>query len=139
MQRELLARTRRGTERLVDDARAAGMITHPNIATLFDVGEEEGRLYLAYEFVAGHDAASADGRPPDEPAPRAGAGRADRRCTRPTRTGVGVVHRDLRPDTIVETAKGSAKVLDFGMSAWTRGGRTRALAAAAPASLGRRR
>ena len=37
--------------------------------------------------------------------------------------GQSVVHKDLRPDTIVETAKGSAKVLDFGMSAWTRGGR----------------
>ena len=47
-----------------------------------------------------------------------------------------VVHKDLRPDTIVETAKGSAKVLDFGMSAWSRGGQTRALAAAAPGSIG---
>ena len=48
----------------------------------------------------------------------------------------GVIHKDLSPDTIVETAKGSAKVLDFGMSAWTRGGQTRALAAAAPHSVG---
>ena len=47
-----------------------------------------------------------------------------------------VVHKDLSPDTIIETAKGSAKVLDFGMSAWTRGGQTRALAAASPDSIG---
>ncbi len=44
--------------------------------------------------------------------------------------------RICSPDTIVETAKGSAKVLDFGMAAWTRGGQTRALAAAAPHSVG---
>ena len=44
--------------------------------------------------------------------------------------------QDLSPDTIIETSKGSAKVLDFGMSAWTHGGRTRALAAASPASIG---
>ena len=44
--------------------------------------------------------------------------------------------QDLSPDTIIETSKGSAKVLDFGMSAWTHGGRTRALAAASPAGIG---
>ena len=43
------------TSALVDDARAAAKISHPNIATLFDVGYHEGRLYLAYEFAAGHD------------------------------------------------------------------------------------
>ena len=40
-------------DRLVDDARAAAMMSHPNIATLFDVGHHEGRLYLAYEYVQG--------------------------------------------------------------------------------------
>jgi serine/threonine-protein kinase len=48
----------------------------------------------------------------------------------------GVLHKDLRPDTILETGKGSAKVLDFGMSVWTRGGQTRAMAGAAPDSVG---
>ena len=47
----------------------------------------------------------------------------------------GVLHKDLRPDTVLETAKGSAKVLDFGMSVWTAGGQTRGLAAAAPGSV----
>jgi serine/threonine-protein kinase len=46
----------------------------------------------------------------------------------------GVLHTDLRPENIVVTAKGSAKVMDIGMGAWTRGGATRAQIAAS--SLG---
>jgi len=48
----------------------------------------------------------------------------------------GVLHGDLRPDTIAITGKGSSKVLDFGMSAWTGGGAIRARAAQFPSSLG---
>jgi serine/threonine protein kinase len=122
-------------ERLVEDARAAALMSHPNIATLFDVGYHEGRLYLAYEYVQGTTLRQQmQGRPMN---PRHAlelavqvADALDHAHTH------AVVHKDLRPDTIVETAKGSAKVLDFGMSAWTRGGQTRALAAAAPESLG---
>jgi serine/threonine-protein kinase len=122
-------------ERLVDDARAAATMSHPNIATLFDVGHHEGRLYLAYEYVQGTTLRQQmQGRPMN---PRHGLELAAQVADALHHAhGQSVVHKDLRPDTIVETAKGMAKVLDFGMSAWTRGGRTRALAAAAPASLG---
>ena len=122
-------------DRLVDDARAAAMMSHPNIATLFDVGHDEGRLYLAYEYVQGTTLRQQmEGRPMN---PRHALELAAQVADALDHAhGRSVVHKDLRPDTIVETAKGSAKVLDFGMSAWTRGGRTRALAAAAPASLG---
>src|SRR5688572_32147777 len=44
-------RTRR--ERFTNDANAAAALSHPNIATLFDVGEHDGRWYLAYEFASG--------------------------------------------------------------------------------------
>jgi serine/threonine-protein kinase len=119
----------------VDDARAAAKISHPNIATLFDVGYYEGRLYLAYEFVKGTTLRQQmEGRPMNSRhALDLAAQVADALAHAHTS---GVVHKDLSPDTIVETAKGSAKVLDFGMSAWTRGGQTRALAAAAPHSVG---
>ena len=122
-------------ERLVDDARAAAMMSHPNIATLFDVGHHEGRLYLAYEYVQGTTLRQQmEGRPMN---PRHALELAVQVADALDHAhGQSVVHKDLRPDTVIETAKGSAKVLDFGMSAWTRGGRTRALAAAAPDSLG---
>ena len=134
LQREPLPEGRRH-ERLVDDARAAAKISHPNIATLFDVGYHEGRLYLAYEFVQGTTLRQQmEGRPMNaRHALDLAAQVADALAHAHAHA---VVHKDLSPGTIIETAKGSAKVLDFGMSAWTRGGRTRALAAAAPDSIG---
>jgi eukaryotic-like serine/threonine-protein kinase len=134
LQREPLPAGRRH-ERLVDDARAAAKISHPNIATLFDVGYYEGRLYLAYEFVKGSTLRQQmEGRPMNSRhALDLAAQVADALAHAHAN---GVIHKDLSPDTIVETTKGSAKVLDFGMSAWTRGGQTRALAAAAPHSVG---
>jgi serine/threonine protein kinase len=47
----------------------------------------------------------------------------------------GVLHGDLRPETIFVTKKGSAKILEFGMGHWTRGGQTRILAATRPESI----
>jgi serine/threonine protein kinase len=122
-------------DRLVEDARAAAMMSHPNIATLFDVGHDEGRLYLAYEYVQGKTLRQLmEGRALNpRHALELAVQVADALAHAHDRS---VVHKDLRPDTIVETAKGSAKVLDFGMAAWTRGGRTRALAVAAPGSIG---
>jgi eukaryotic-like serine/threonine-protein kinase len=134
VQREPLPEGRRH-ERLVDDARAAARISHPNVATLFDVGYHEGRLYLAYEFVQGTTLRQQmEGRPMNSRhALDLAAQVADALAHAHAN---GVVHKDLSPETIVETSKGSAKVLDFGMSAWTRGGQTRALAAASPDSIG---
>jgi eukaryotic-like serine/threonine-protein kinase len=121
-------------QRLIDDARAAARLSHPNLAWLFDVGHHEGRLYLAYEFVQGatlgQQIASGGMNPRHaldlavQVADALAEGHA-----------AGVLHKDLRPDTVLETAKGSAKVLDFGMSVWTRGGQLRALAAASPGSV----
>lgn len=116
------------------DARAAATLSHPNIATLFDVGEHEGAAYLAYEFVSGITLAQ----------------EMDGRAMRPRRAvelavqiadaladahAQGILHGDLRPDTVMVTGKGSARVLDFGLSRWTRGGGIRARAARDPDAL----
>lgn len=118
-----------------DDARAAMALSHPNIATLFDAGEYEGDGYLAYEFASGitlrqeNDGRSVNPRRAVELAVQIADALADAH-------GSGVLHGDLRPDTIIVTHKGSAKVLEMGMSRWTGGGRVRAEAATAPRSLG---
>jgi eukaryotic-like serine/threonine-protein kinase len=122
-------------ELFLEDARAAATLSHPNIATLFDVGEYDGGYYLAYEFASGvtlrqeMSGRAANPRRAVELAVQIADALADGHSG-------GVLHSDLRPDTIFVTQKGSAKVLDFGMSRWTRGGKTRTRAATAPASLG---
>lgn len=120
--------------RLIEDARAAAALSHPNLAWLFDVGHHEGQMYLAYEFVQGATLREhmARGVMNLRHALDLAVQVADALAEGHAR---GVVHKDLRPDTVLETAKGSAKVLDFGMSLWTRGGQLRALAAAAPDSV----
>lgn len=121
-------------QRLIEDARAAATLSHPNIATLFDVGHHQGRLYLAYEFVQGEALRQqlAAGPMNSRHALDLGLQIADALAEGHAR---GVLHKDLRPDSVIETAKGSAKVLEFGMSLWTRTGQTRALAAASPGSV----
>ena len=119
-------------ERFQADAAAAAALSHPNIATLFDVGEEAGRSYLVYEFVPG-------GTLRQHMAGRAMHARtaldvaiqlADALAEAHAR---GVLHGDLRPENIGMTSKGSSKLLETGMAGWTRGGAARAHIASAGA------
>jgi eukaryotic-like serine/threonine-protein kinase len=121
-------------ERFLADASQAATLSHPNIATLWDVGEDGGRLYLAYEFIAGDPLrALMAGRPMNiRHALELAVQVADALSEGHAR---GIAHGDLRPDTIAVSGKGSAKVLDFGMSRWTRGGAIRARAAADASAL----
>lgn len=110
-------------------------LSHPNIATLFDAGEHAGRRYLAYEFVSGVSLRREIGGRPVNPrrALELASQIADALAEAHSRN---VVHGDLRPDTVMVTAKGSAKILEFGFAAWTRGGAARGAAAASPDALG---
>lgn len=120
--------------KFLEDARAAMTVSHPNVATLFDAGEADGVHYLAYEFASGRTlrdecgGASMHPRRAVDIAVQMADGVADAHAH-------GIVHGDLRPDTVIVTAKGSAKVLEFGLSHWTRGGGARARAAGWPDSL----
>jgi serine/threonine protein kinase len=119
----------------LEDARAAAKLSHPNITTLFDVGEYDGGSYLAYEFAAGISlrqecaGRAVNPRRAVELAGHIADALAEGHAQ-------GLLHTDIRPETILVTHKGSAKLLEFGMAAWTTGGRVRARAVSSPDALG---
>jgi serine/threonine protein kinase len=131
----IAAPTRRA--RFLQDARRAATLNHPNIAMLFDVVEQDDGCYLAYEFAAGPSLREEMGGKALEVrhALHLASHIADALVEGHAK---GVVHGDLRPDTIVVTPKGSVKVLNFGMTSWTAGGVARAKAATAPDALDRK-
>jgi serine/threonine protein kinase len=102
--------------RLLREARAVGKLLHPNVVTLFDAGEEEGMLFLAFEFVAGTDLA---GRLEKDPPLSL---REVLRIVRQVADALefahreGVVHRDIKPSNVLLDAKGRVKVADFGIA-----------------------
>ncbi len=121
---DTIARDAALRERFLRDARAATVISHPNIAALFDVVEEGDDLCLVFEYVPGRSlAAEIGGRPMSmrvalELAVQLADAVADAHAA-------GILHRDLKPDNVIITPKGRAKILDFGLADWTRGGAAR--------------
>jgi serine/threonine-protein kinase len=113
---------RRGA--LLQQAHAVTGLSHPSIATLFDVGEEGGRIYLVFEYVPGQQLSTVIGGRPLNPrrAIELGIQLADALAEAHAED---LVHGDIRPDNIVVTPKDRAKFLDFGMFAFTRGGAAR--------------
>lgn len=106
------------------DAHRAAAVSHPNVATLFDVADEPDGLFLAIEYANGEPLrrALATGalhpRRAIEIATQIADGLAEAHA-------LGVLHLDICPDNIVLTSRGTTKLLDLGLSAWTNGGRAR--------------
>ena len=101
--------------KLLDEARAASRLNHPNIATVYDVVDHEGRTYLVMEYVEGDNLASELRRERMALARTLVVGRelASALCAAHTK---GIVHRDLKPANIQVMRSGSVKVLDFGVA-----------------------
>jgi serine/threonine-protein kinase len=101
---------------LIAQARGLTSLSHPNVTTLFDVGEHEGRVYLAFEFQKGQSLkAEAAGRPMNvrravEIAIQVTDAVADAHAA-------GFVHGGLSPESIVISAKGRAKIPAFELAA----------------------
>jgi eukaryotic-like serine/threonine-protein kinase len=101
--------------RLLHEARSASALNHPHIATIYEVGESDGRAYIAMEFVEGRSLSSVleRGSLAPETAVRYGLEIASALAHAHER---GIVHRDLKPANVMITTAGFAKVLDFGLA-----------------------
>jgi serine/threonine protein kinase len=103
--------------RFLREARSASAVMHPNLATVFDVGEADGTVFIAMEHVEGKTLRRLleDSGGKLQPAEAV-------RIARDAAAGLakaheaGVVHRDLKPENVMIAADGTVKVLDFGLA-----------------------
>jgi tetratricopeptide (TPR) repeat protein/tRNA A-37 threonylcarbamoyl transferase component Bud32 len=102
-------------ERLAREAQLASSLNHPNIVTVYDIGEEEGHPFIVMELIEGESlyrrliTKSLKTREVLDIACQVADGLA-------AAHGAGVVHRDLKPQNIMLTTDGRAKIVDFGLS-----------------------
>jgi serine/threonine-protein kinase len=102
-------------KRFLREARVAAAIAHPNVATIHEVGEADGRIYIAMELAAGTTLRARLEKGALSVAETLRIGKDIARGVGKAHAR-GIAHRDLKPDNVMVSPDGAVKVLDFGLA-----------------------